>query len=177
MKNLILLGLLLFCGLAVNAQVQNPIPVDDEDGKFRYEEVVAVEGVDRDELYNRALAWAKENFVNVESKVEETSAGKVLHFDTQMRLWEDKKGRKVLDKLVEYEYDILFKDNRYKYEVSDFRINKGFPFPVEEWLDSEQYDEEVTSRRLNQIHEEVSGHIESMKGYIADPTEEKEEEW
>lgn len=110
MRNIILL-FLLFVGFAVNAQ-----------SKLNYSEVIQVDGVDKAELYNRAINWFTNSFRSPNNVIQynDKDAGQI----TAKALFEYNPtffvGSGPVKGYIRYTVSIYVKDGRYKYEITDF---------------------------------------------------------
>jgi len=112
---LLYLTFLFFLSLMSNAQVN--LPLNDK-GEVEYSEVVNVDSVSADELYNRAKLFIADMFVSARSVIQHDDAANKQILD---------KGNISADYSwnplsncpahVDFTFTIFFKDNKYKYSL------------------------------------------------------------
>lgn len=125
MKKITLLFIILI-GMSINAQE-----------KLSYSEVVQVEDVSKDDLFNRALVFLSTNF-NIVKKDRSTPFHKGFNVVDQQIVLQDKDNGQVISKIqfnynpgiltyseqvigtIEFTLAVFTKDGRYKYEATDF---------------------------------------------------------
>ena len=117
-KRKIIIPLILFLSFYISqAQL---IMIDAETGEYRYEEVARAEGVSSAEIKERAKSWLTNYYTEIESMVLDSSSVKQLN--TFPFTW------KLITKTIEvdlfFDVSIKTKDNRYKYDFSNFRVGK-----------------------------------------------------
>ena len=168
--------------LMLFAQKQTPapnLPIDPDSKKIMYREVVPQQGTPA-YLYDRAIEWFGFYYVNaaavfsvqdkVNGKVEGIGRMKVFYMD-------DNAGIKRDGGLITYQIKMEFKDNKYRYTLTDFNLKTASRFPLEKWLnksdpaynsswDSYLYQIDTTMQRL------VSTLKEKMKPAVV-----KKDEW
>ena len=108
MKKLLLICFLSICASINTALCQTEAPLV-------YTEVVQVEGVSKDELYNRAKNWVVKVYNNPQKviQLDDKAAGQISVkglFNYNFRDFRNQ---------VNYTMSIYVKDGRYKYEMSD----------------------------------------------------------
>ncbi|MEX0968632.1 MAG: DUF4468 domain-containing protein [Bacteroidia bacterium] len=175
----LLLFILMAATFNLKAQTDCAIPLDADDNTFKYGEVVEVAGVNKDELFERAMAWIKNEYVNAANKLDADAKEKgVIDLDGRFRVEErNSKGKRQGDMIVEYRLNILFKDGRYKYEFYKFHLNKGYFFALERWLDPNVTEAGTKTEECEQVNDHILEKIAAMKEAIANPEVEEEEEW
>lgn len=116
MKRLILPFIILFSFIS-QAQL---IMIDSETGEYRYENVVAVEGISQNQIKERANKWLIAYYKS-ENPVSIDSAG--IHQENSFKFkW--KFIQKNIPIEIFFDVTIKTKDNRYKYDFSNFRVGK-----------------------------------------------------
>ena len=96
------------------------IMIDDETGEYRYEDVARAEGINSTEIKARAKSWLTNYFTQIDSIVSDSSSIKQLN--TYHFTW--KLITKSIDVDLFFDASIKTKDNRYKYDFSNFRVGK-----------------------------------------------------
>ncbi len=164
------------------AQQQTPapnLPVEPDSKKIMYREVVEQEGTP-DHLYDKAIEWFGYYYTNpqsvyniqdkVNSKIEGVGRMKIYYMD-------EKAGVRRDGGLILYQIKMDFKENKYRYTLTDFNLKGNSRFPIEKWMnkkdpaynqnwDSYLYQVDTTMQRL------ISTLIEKMKPFAV-----KKDEW
>jgi hypothetical protein len=117
-KRKIIIPLILFLSFYFGqAQL---IMIDGETGEYRYEDVARAEGVSSTEIKARAKSWLTHYYTQIDSVHTDSTSLKQLntyHFE-----W------KLISKTIKvdlfFDVTIKTKDNRYKYDFSNFRVGK-----------------------------------------------------
>jgi len=165
--------------LPAQDQVEAPnVPVDPDSQKIMYREVVQEKG-DPGYLYNKAMEWFNYYYINSTSlfKIQDKINGKIEATGRMKIYYDDKDGNRMSAGLIVYTIRLEFKDNRYRYTVTDFSLKKASRYPLERWLNKEDpafnpqwnnylYQVDTTMQRLD------SSLKEKMK-----PVIEKTDEW
>jgi len=122
-KKISLSVLLLFLACNCFSQEIQKLPIDTVTKNITYQEVVYVDGINKNQLYTRAKEWFVKTFV---------SAKEVIQLD-------DKEVGKIIGKgssntsytylgvfvsvNIDYTISITLKDNKYRYEITSFKAN------------------------------------------------------
>ena len=115
-KLLFILAFILFTQLG-QAQL---IMIDSETGEYEYEDVVIVEGNQQQLIQARAKKWLEIYYPGKDSvKVKDTSLYKTGISEFSWRLIQ-----KDIPITIFYDIEIKTKDNKYKYQFSNFREGK-----------------------------------------------------
>ena len=115
-KLLFIFAFILFTHLG-QAQL---IMIDSETGEYEYEDVVMVEGIQQQLIEGRAKKWLEIYFPGKDSvKVKDTSLYKTGISEFSWRLIQ-----KDIPITIFYDIEIKTKDNKYKYQFSNFREGK-----------------------------------------------------
>jgi len=96
------------------------IMIDSETGEYRYEEVVRSEGISSSEIQSRSKSWLSEYYTAIDSM--QTDSSSVNQLNTFRFRWT--LIRKAIDVELFFDVSIKAKDNRYKYDFSNFRVGK-----------------------------------------------------
>jgi hypothetical protein len=166
--------------IRVAAQNTSPgLPVDPETKKITYREVVNQEG-NPGYLYDKAIQWFGYYYLNAQAvfSVQDKTNGKVEGIGRLKIYYTDSKTITRMDGgLILYTIRLEFKDNKYRYTLTDFNLKTASRFPIEKWMnkddpayntnwDSYLYQVDTTMQRL------ISTLKEKMK-----PTVVKKDEW
>lgn len=184
MKTIVMCCLALISSLLViHATCQEMIPavnlpVDPDSQKIMYRDVVQEPG-DPGYLYNKAIEWFNYYYANPTSilKIQDKVNGKIEGTGRMDIFYSDDKGNKLNAGVIQYTIRLEFKDDRYRYTITDLNLKSASRFPVEKWLnrddpayntqwDSYLYQVDTVMQRL------TSTLVEKMK-----PVEEKKDEW
>lgn len=154
------------------------IPVDPDSHKIQYREVVEEKG-DPGYLYNKAMEWFNYYYTNPTSifSIQDKVNGKIEGTARIPIYYTDEHGTRNNAGLIQYTIRLEFKDDRYRYTLTDFILKGASRFPIEKWLNTEDpafnpqwnnylYQVDTTMQRL------TSTLIEKMK-----PVEVKTDEW
>lgn len=113
--------------LLVAAELERP-PLDEETGRYSYQDVVSVEGVPDDDLYSRAKAWVATAYTSANDviQLDDAAAGRLIvkgnfaityYLD---RAW------------IHHTLTVEVKDGRYRYTLTDFVFeNEYWSAPLE----------------------------------------------
>jgi len=117
-KRKIIAPLILFLSFYIGqAQL---IMIDSETGEYRYEEVVRAEGLSSSEIHSRSKSWLSKYYTQIDSmKTDSSSVRQLNTFQFKWTLI-----RKSIDVELFFDVSIKSKDNRYKYDFSNFRVGK-----------------------------------------------------
>ncbi len=114
------------------------MPVDKTTNLITYTGVVQQQGTP-EELYNKALAWAKSYFKNAERviKAKDTvNYNIMLHPLFKILNPPDKDGVQTMGGIVSYIVTLEFREGRYKYTVDKFAWKQPSFYPCEKWMDT-----------------------------------------
>lgn len=180
MKYLLLIAFSLFTQHILRAQEMpsaTSVPVNEE-GMIIYRAVVDEPGPS-DSLYLRAINWLNTEFANPwdVSRTRNREDG-VLSGIARLSLYtSDEAGNTQSGGLVEYTFTIECRDDRYRYTFTDFLHKRSSRFPLERWLDkADPQWAPVVETYLDQVHQEISQKIESLKAGMK-PAPKVVDEW
>lgn len=166
MRFSILLSLLSFLSLSIYAQ---DMPVSEDNGMVEYIEVVDVDGVSADELYQRAEKWFKEFYPNAGSVIETKESGKKIFGKHKIDLYADVKGNNLHQGFVNYYIEIGFKEGKYRYKLYNFYKLDGVKVFINKWIDSGASNQDVLNHYLNQVNEFTTELTSSLKETMNKP--------
>ena len=153
------------------------IMIDGETGEYKYEEVVQVSGLSKNEIKQRASSWLSQYYSEVDS-VRSDSAG-VYRLCQQPIKWT--LIRKDIHINVFFDLSILVKDNRYKYVFENFREGKlvrGDLQSMKLQTYIERFPQVYQIDAEEPVDTEIMNAIESMNYSILNGTMQKpEEDW
>jgi len=171
---------LLFSSMAAaqDQPLSPAVPVDPDSKRIWYRAVVEEPG-DPVYLYKHAMKWFNYYYKNPTSvfSIQDQINGKLEGNGRMSLYFDDEEGNRRDAGLVVYKILIEFKDDRYRYTVSDFNLKGTSRYPLEKWLNKEDpiynpqwdiylYQIDTTMQRLTTTLKE------KMK-----PVVEKTDEW
>jgi hypothetical protein len=195
MQKFLSLTILLYFGLMfrpVTAQTseappedQKPFcPIDNETRLITYDKVVTLTDLKeskKDDLYNKALAWANAFYKNPTDVIREKNqeAGKIVckaRFKIQNE--KDKSGFASDAGVVQYTLTLMVKDGRYRYQISAFNWKQLSYYPIERWLDasSPSYNPSY-AYYLIQVNDYAYSLIADLEKFMAAKKKEKKDDW
>lgn len=177
-----IINLILGCNISQSCIAQSTasaLPVDPETKKITYKEVVTQEG-NPGYLYDKSIQWFNYYYLSPSSvfSVQDRVNGKVEGIGRLKIYYTDAStGARVEGGMVLYVIKIEFKDNRYRYTLTDFSLKTASRFPIEKWMnkgdpgynpnwDTFLYQVDTTMQRL------VTTMKEKMKPIVV-----KKDEW
>jgi len=171
-KLLFILAFILFVNLS-QAQL---IMIDGETGEYKYEDVVMVDG-NQQLIQTRAKKWLEIYYPNKDSvKVKDTSLYKLGITSFTWRLIQ-----KEIPIMIFYDIEIKTKDNKFKYQFSNFREGKMNMGDIDAKA-LQVYIERFPTRYQIYIEEpvdtEITKAINSLEYYILNGTvEDIDDDW
>jgi hypothetical protein len=155
------------------------IPVDSATKKIMYRDVVSQEGTPA-YLYDRAVEWFGFYFLNAQSvfSVQDKVNGKVEGIGRLRITYKDEKSDVTRDGgMVTYQIRLEFKENKYRYTLTDFNLKTASRFPLERWLNKNDpaYNREWDNY-LIQVDTTMHSLITSLKEKMK-PKVVKKDEW
>jgi len=130
------------------------IPVDTITKLISYKEVVQEKG-SADELYNRAIEWFNSFYKNPTgvTRIRDPQNHKITGVAQFKIKKTDKDGVNIDAGNIAYTIILEFKDNRYRYELTNFNHKRTSYFPLERWLDPKdpQYNSDCPEF-IKQVH-------------------------
>lgn len=167
------------------AEDQKPFcPIDNETKLITYDKVVSLTDLKeskRDDLYNKALAWANAFYKNPNDVIREKNqeSGKIVckaRFKIQNE--KDKSGFASDAGVIQYTMILMVKDGRYRYQLSAFNWKQLSYYPIERWLDasSPSYSPSF-AYYLIQVNDYAYSLIADLEKFMAMKKKEKKDDW
>lgn len=175
---LLMLIVISFSSFCQETQTAAQVPVDQDTHQIMYREVVSQEGV-KDILYNRAAEWLRVYYINPTSvvRVLDKVNGKIEGTGRMNIVFKDKDGSSRNAGLILYELKLEFKDNKYRYTLTDFNLKGESRSPLEKWLNkSDPAYNEQWDTYLYQVDTVMQRLTKSLKAGMQ-PKEVKKDEW
>jgi hypothetical protein len=176
----------LFSSSFLIAQNATPdMPVDEVTKLITYTDVVEVNGLNKDTIFNRANRWFKSFYKNPSQALK--SADAATHtieggyrFTIKRPDPAAKKDPKPMvdGGMVNYKLNIMCKDGKYKYEITNISWQQTSYYPIERWMDTESksYKPEFAGY-LQQTDEYMNKLIESLTAFIEAAPLKKKSDW
>jgi hypothetical protein len=155
-------------------------PIDEVTEMVTYSDVVEVEGVTANDLYDLALEWINDYYKNSSSvmQVKDKENG-VLEGKHSFYVMKDVNGSQVKGDLIKYMFTIRVRDGRYKYTITKINVQKSAYYGIENWI---QDEDKISDIEIQESLEQISvffleSYIPSMFEGIQPKKEHKEEDW
>ncbi|MEI6695951.1 MAG: DUF4468 domain-containing protein [Bacteroidota bacterium] len=164
----ILLGMIIYSQLNAQDSIRDRIPVDTNTKLVTYKGAINVAGT-KDELYKRAIEWINANYKNAIDVTHRRDAvnGEIEGQHRIQLSFKDKDGIIVKTGLVEYSFLLQFKDNKYRYNFSNFYLKDKSRYAVENWLDKKKQGySPLWDEYLTIIDTQISKLIDSLKAVM-----------
>ena len=168
-----------FCNAQTKATAK--LPIDETSKLVTYAGVVEIAGIKADSLYNRALIWANTYFKNPADVIREKDqeAGKIV-CKARYKIMNppDKTGFQSEGGVVMYTMNLMFKDGRYRYEITEINWKQASYYPVEKWMDTENayYKPEFASY-LQQVDEKSKELVKDLDKGMKTTAPKKKDDW
>ena len=183
-KSVVLTVFTLLYTLMLSAQDITPVvklPTNDESKLITYEKVQEVAGVDQGELYRRALQWCMTYFKNPADVIREKDSldGKIV-CKARFKISNpaDKKGLATDAGQVQYTLNLMFKDGRYRYILTEFNWKGQSYYPIERWMDTEaQSYKTVFNHYLQQTDDKAKELLKDLDKAMKTAEVVKTDEW
>jgi hypothetical protein len=179
MKQLVIF-VAIFFSLTGWAQDMKPIiPIDTETNKIKFQEVIDEQG-SKDELFNRSIYWLNGFYkdpVRITS-IRDKATGKIEgHHRFRIYYWDEDSIRHI-GGMINYKFVLQFKQDRYRYTITEIILKSQTNLPVEKWLDKSDpaYNKQWDSY-LQQIADFVNNWSENLKEKMRPEIEKVEDEW
>lgn len=111
-------SLLLTLSSACYAQAL--LPVDDETRKITFEEIVKLDSVPADKLYQYADVWMSQNFKNKDMVTQFDLASGYLQSQGRFKVYTKGGISKTIHGTIRYDVSIDIKSGKYKYKFTNF---------------------------------------------------------
>lgn len=183
MKKLFIL-FALFVGAAMQTATAQTVPYDSTKKAIIYTEVVQQPGLDKGVLFDRAMTVLNSVYNEAAKKMDtkDREGGTImLKCTTRVMLMDPKTKMMVADKeFIKYKLYINFKDGKYKYEFTDFHIDKGgFKYPLEKFVikDHTVNKETRADEKLAYLDKDIKAIIAKLKEGIKSEKTTTKEDW
>lgn len=156
------------------------LPKDSETGLVLYEEVVEVQGINKDSLYNRALNWFYTFYKNPNGVLQEKNQqeGKLFGMPAYKIDKVDEKGIKQKGGIVKYSIYVFLKDGKYKYKIEKIHWDMPSYYGIEKWFDEKSPQKKDFVQYLQQTDTYFTDLILSLKqGMLKKPVVKDETKW
>jgi len=152
--------------------------IDSETGKIKFQAVIEEEGT-QEQLFNRCIYFLNDFYkdpVRV-TTIRDFTSGKI-EGNYRFRIYTTEKGVKVDAGLINYDFIIEMKENRYRYTVTDMYLKSTTNRPIERWLDKDDpaYDPRMDDY-LQQIVDYFDDWSNKLKEKMKPEIEKKKDEW
>ena len=184
MKRILLFFVMLAVAMTVYGQkkgtapVAPNMPIDEDTQLITYKEVIQENG-SAQELYERALKWAKSFYKNTGEVIKNNDAtNHVIDFRSSVRIYfHQKDGTKLTKNVVYYNFKLQCRDGRYRYTITDFNEKATAAAPIERWLNPEdkKWDPECFVN-LQEVDEQIRALIDSLTDGML-PEVDQEDDW
>lgn len=117
---------IILIALAINLNQQTiDFPIDDY-GKYTFTDVVELQGMNKDVLYENGYAFMKKIKVLKSKKkhLQEDKENYSIQNKGSFYVYRFGSVKKAIDGAVEYDITLEFKDNKYRYSITNFRYNE-----------------------------------------------------
>ena len=176
MKSKLFCSLLILLSHCASAQ-EFLFPVDEKTKKITYQDVIEVDSVSKDEIYDRIMIWMKIHFKTDKEIIDFVSkdAGKIFLTPTT-KLYAKKDGRTYYVGYLKYLINISVYDFKYKYVISEFvETNTSEKFSSIGNLENDDGNTSIYSfpnkqqmmQMKRNLHEEVTAMIRSLKRNVS----------
>lgn len=111
------------------------IPFDPDSKLIMYKDVVTQDGT-KDMLYDRGAEWIRSYYLNPGSitKVQDKVNGKIEGTGRLRLYFFDSNNTRTDAGMVYYDIRLEFKENRYRYTLTNFTLKGASRIPLEKWL-------------------------------------------
>lgn len=151
------------------------LPVDKETNKITYTEVVIVDSVSKDILYNRAKTWMVNYFKNENFSIQNLEEGKLVKTASFPVTYDIGKGYTATEQDY-FNISVTVKDGKYKYEFTDFVADNGFQkSPCENGFKLMENNKQLYQKTVDTFYQEVQSLILKLKENMSQDIKPKED--
>jgi hypothetical protein len=187
MKKIIAAFLITGCSLFqsnISAQTSK-MPVDEVTKLVTYTDVVEEKGMNADTLFNRALRWFPTFYKNPKDAIKSSDAAtKTIEAGYRFKIEiPDPAVTKppvpmVNVGTVNYKLKIMCKDNKFKYELTNFAWQQTSYYPIERWMDKDAKNyNPAFEAYLAEVDKYAKELIRSLETFIETEPLKKSEDW
>lgn len=180
-------GLLIVCMIAsiafaqTNQNVKVKMSIDETSKLITYSSVTDVAGINKTELYNRAIAWANKYYKNPAEVIREKDSveGKIVCKGRyKISNPPDKKGFSSEAGLVQYTLTLQFKEGKLKTVLSAINWKQDSYYPAEKWMDDKSaYHKPEFDFYLEQVNKESNEILKELKKSVSTTIAVKKDDW
>ena len=161
------------------------MPIDEVTNLITYTDVVEEPGMNKDTLYNRALRWYKTFFKNPVEAIKKTDAeARTINGGYRFKIQRPEPGSKktpapmVEAGTVNYKINVMCKDGKFKYEVTNISWQQTSYYPIERWMDTKagNYDPNYANY-LAQTDKFIKEMVKSLETAIETDPVKKKDDW
>lgn len=159
------LGIILYSQLNAQDSIRDRIPVDTITKLVTYKNAINETGT-KNELYVRAIAWLNANYKNASevTRIRDMDNGEIEGQHRIQLSFKNNDSTIVKTGLVEYTFTLQFKNNKYRYNFSNFYLRDKSKYPIENWLDKNKPGySPLWDQYLKIIDTEICRLIDSLK--------------
>ena len=175
MKTFIIIAFGILISIYGNSQ---ELPVDKDTKLITYTKVIEQSG-SADQLYKKANRWFLSYYKNPHNVIKESANHKII---AQPRFKilnpNNKKGIATMGGIVKYSFTVIFKDGRYKYNISNIEWKQTSKYPIERWNNkkAKSYQEKY-AYYLEQVNTEITKVLSEMNASIKKSTKQETDNW
>jgi hypothetical protein len=178
--------LIMFMSVAIaSAQssqtVKVKMPIDETSKLITYTSVTDVVGINKNDLFNRALSWANKYYKNPNEVIREKDSieGKIVCKGRyKISNPPDKKGFSSDAGLVQYTLTLQFKDGKFKSVLTAINWKQDSYYPAEKWMDDKSaYYKTEFDFYLEQVNTESNKILSDLKKGASTTTAVKKDDW
>ena len=160
---------------------KSSLPIDEASKLITYTKVQEMSGAGKDSLYNKAFEWCMNYFVNPADVIREKNQqdGKIV-CKARFKVMNpaDKKGVVTEGGVVQYTLNLMFKEGRYKCELTEFNWKQTSYYPCEKWMDTaNQYYKPEFETFLTQLDEKAKEIISALNKHMLSKGLVKKDDW
>ena len=180
MKNQFSLIIAVLISITAWTQDMKPIvPIDTETNKIKFQEVVDEPGT-QTELFYKCVYWLNDYYkdpVRVTS-IRDVETGKIEGKHRFRLYYWDEDSTKHTGGMINYKFVLNFKQDKYRYTITELILKSQTNLPVEKWLDKSDpaYNKQWDSY-LEQIADFVDKWSESLKLKMSPEPEKTKDDW
>jgi hypothetical protein len=114
------------------------IPVDPDSKLIQYRDIINQDGT-KDVLYDRGAEWIRSYYINPGSvtKVQDRVNGKIEGTGRLRLYFYDSNNTRTDAGMVYYDFHLEFKENKYRYTLTNFSLKGASRIPLEKWMNKD----------------------------------------
>jgi len=145
---------------------------NDSDGDYAYEEVVAVDGVSKEEMFKRAKQWIVANLKTVDNNIQFDDKDFVINNEASTIITASQGWGWVISRgSTSFKVHLAFKDGRYKFRIDNVTIylEHGVAAPPNSGAYSllmKDKDNKAKKHVVNDVNSQIGAVIDGVKNAI-----------